>query len=76
VVLLAARGAESGEGEGIPYRVFALAGGACGLVSGVVRAEVQGAVIAAGVLAGAVLLGGIHWTALRAWRRLRSMGIR
>ena len=76
VVLLAARGAQDGEVEGIPYRAFALAGGACGLASGLVRPEVRSAVVVAGVLAGALLLGGIHWVALRGWRRLHSMTIR
>ncbi|HJU87203.1 MAG TPA: hypothetical protein VJ788_07555 [Gemmatimonadota bacterium] len=73
VVLLAGRGAA---GERVPFRAFALAGGACGLVSGLVRAEVRGAVVAAGVLAGAFLLGGMHWLALRGWRRLHSMTMR
>ena len=76
VVLLAARGARGDGQEGIPFRVFALAGGASGLVSGLVRAEVEGAVIAVGVLAGALLLGGIHWLAILGWRRLHSMAIR
>jgi hypothetical protein len=76
VVLLAARGARGGEGEKIPFRVFALAGGAAGVVSGLVRREVQGAVVAAGGLAGAVFLGGIHWLALHEWRRLRSWTMR
>ena len=76
VVLLAARGGRGGAGERIPYAGFALAGGACGLVSGLVRAEVQSAVLAAGVLAGALLLGGIHWLGLRGWRRLHSMTMR
>lgn len=76
VVLLAARGVGGEGGEGIPFRVFALAGGASGLVSGLVRTEVQGAVVAAGAFAGALLIGGIHWLALRSWRRFHSMATR
>lgn len=76
VVLLAAGGAGDETGEKTPYRAFALAGGACGLVSGLVRAEVDVAVVAAGVLAGALLLGGVHWLALRGWRRLHTMTVR
>ncbi|HET6361753.1 MAG TPA: hypothetical protein VFH11_06815 [Gemmatimonadota bacterium] len=40
---------------------------------GLVRAEIQGDAVAAGVLAGALLLGGVHWLALHGWRRLHSM---
>lgn len=76
VVLLATRGARDGEGENIPCRVFALAGAAAGVVSGLVRPQVQGAVVAAGGFAGALLLGGIHCFALRWWRRLRSWAVR
>ena len=76
VVLLATRGARGAGGEGIPFRAFALAGGASGLVSGLVRTEVQGAMVAAGILAGALLIGGVHWLALRSWRRLHSIATR
>ena len=76
VVLLAARGAEDWGEESVPFRAFAAAGGACGLVSGLVREEVHGAVVAAGVLAGSLLLGGLHWLALCGWRRFHSMAIR
>jgi len=74
VVLLAARG--GGGKERIPFPVFGLAGGACGLVSGLVREDVEGPVVVVGVLAGALLLGGVHWLALREWGRLRSMAAR
>ena len=75
VVLFAVRGARDG-GEDVPFRDFAVAGGSCGLVSGLVREEVQTAVVAAGILAGSLLLGGLHWLVLRSWRRLHSMAIR
>ena len=62
--------------DSVENEVFALAGGAAGVVSGLVRREVQGAVVGAGGLAGAVFLGGIHWLALHEWRRLRSWTMR
>ncbi|HET6637278.1 MAG TPA: hypothetical protein VFH82_00650 [Gemmatimonadota bacterium] len=71
VVLLAARGSVRKHLEGIPYRIFALAGGAAGLASGLVRTEVQGFVLIVGAVAGGLLLGGVHWLGLIRWRHLR-----
>ena len=76
VVLLAAAGARPSTETRIPFRVFALAGGASGLVSGLVRPEIAAAGVIAGVVAGALLLGGVHWLALTQWRRLHSMATR
>ena len=66
VLLAAARGGPA------RYPAFALAGAAAGLVSGIARAAVDPRVVAAQLLAGALLLGGVHWLALRTWRRLRA----
>lgn len=76
VVLLASVGARRSEGARIPFRAFALAGGSSGLASGLVRTEVEADVVAVGVVAGALLLGGVHWLALIQWRRLRSLATR
>lgn len=76
VVLLAAAGARRSTDAGIPFRAFALSGGASGLASGLVRPEVESAVVATGIFAGALLLGGFHWLALTQWRRLYSMATR
>lgn len=76
VVLLAVAGARRSTEAGIPFRAFALGGGASGLASGLVRPDVESAVVAAGIFAGAFLLGGFHWLALTQWRRLHSMATR
>lgn len=76
VVLLAAREPGRDDGGEVPFRAFAAAGAACGLVGGLVREEVQAAVVVAGTLAGSLLLGGLHYLALRGGRRLRSMAAR
>lgn len=54
------------------FWVFALAGAVAGIVSGVVRDEVRASIVAVGAIAAGLLLGGVHWFALRSWRRLRS----
>ena len=54
------------------FWVFALAGAVAGIVSGLVRDEVRASTVAVGAIAAAFLLGGLHWLALRSWRRLRS----
>jgi hypothetical protein len=66
VLLAAARG------DPRRYAPFAAAGAACGLVSGVVRPAVDPRVVAVQLVAGALLLGGFHWFALRTWRALRG----
>lgn len=75
VVLLVAGGPNGGEAP-VPFRVFAAAGGGSGLVSGLVREEIQAAVVVTGILAGSLLLGGVHYLALRGWGRLHSMATR
>ena len=52
------------------YKWFMIAGALAGLVSGIVRPEFRLDVLAAGTIATAVLLAGVHWLALRYWRRL------
>lgn len=78
VLLLAAVGARPPTGSVAPFRfrAFALAGGASGLASGLVRPDVEADVVAAGVVAGGLLLGGFHWLALIQWRRLHSLATR
>ena len=76
VVLLVARGPWRGGGEDVPFRDFAAAGAGCGLVSGLVREEVHAAVVIAGTLAGSLLLGGLHYLALRGRRRFHSIATR
>ena len=78
VLLLAAVGARRPTGSVAPFRfrAFALAGGASGLASGLVRPDVEADVVAAGVVAGGLLLGGFHWLALIQWRRLHSLATR
>ena len=73
VVLLAARRGRDADDSRAPIGMFVLAGAASGLVSGLVREAVQGGVLLAGVLGGGLLLGGVHWLALRAWQRLRPL---
>ena len=48
---------------------FVAAGAAAGLVSGIVRTTTSPGVIVAGSLGAALLLGPLHWWALRTWRR-------
>jgi hypothetical protein len=66
VVLLASRGGRRA------YWQFAVAGAAAGMVSGLVRPELQPRLIVVGALLSAVLLGGSHWLALRSWRGVRA----
>jgi hypothetical protein len=54
-----------------PYWNFALAGAAAGLTSGLVRSEVRADVMVVGSIAAALLIGGMHWLALRSWRWIR-----
>jgi hypothetical protein len=49
---------------------FFLAGAAAGLVSGIVRHDATLPLVLVLIAATALLLGGFHWWALRAWRRV------
>ena len=51
---------------------FVVAGAIAGLVSGLVRPNINIALIAAQMIAGAVLLAGAHWVAISRWRTLRQ----
>jgi len=64
------RRARAGADRPISYSWFALAGALAGLVSGIVRPEFRFDVLVAGTMAAAILLAGVHWLALRYWRRL------
>lgn len=59
-------------GREVPYWPFGLAGSLAGLVSGLVRPAFQIELVLAGMLGAALLIGGVHWLALRAVRRLLS----
>jgi hypothetical protein len=65
-----ARRADASAEALIEYRWFAIAGALAGLVSGIVRPEFRLDVLVAGTGAASVLLAGVHWLALRYWRRL------
>jgi hypothetical protein len=54
------------------FWVFALAGCVGGIVSGLVREEIETYTVVAGAFAAGFLLGGMHWFALKFWRQLRS----
>ena len=51
---------------------FLVAGIFTGLVSGVVRPEINIATVIVQALAGGLLIAGAHWLALAHWRRLRE----
>ena len=51
---------------------FLVAGGVTGMVSGVVRPDINLVTVIAQALAGALLIAGAHWLALAHWRRLRE----
>jgi hypothetical protein len=57
----------------IPFAWFIGAGAAAGLVSGLVRPEVDVAVVVAGTIGAALLLAGVHCLALRMISRTRSL---
>ncbi|HEU4648721.1 MAG TPA: hypothetical protein VFS33_06640 [Gemmatimonadales bacterium] len=48
---------------------FIAAGAAAGAVSGLVRPTTSAALVGASVLGAALLLGPLHWWALRTWQR-------
>jgi hypothetical protein len=62
---LASRGAEPAR-----YVWFAAAGAAAGLVSGMLRPVPDLAPVLTVTIAASLLLGGVHWAAVRFWRRL------
>ena len=54
----------------LAYRLFAIAGAAAGLVSGLARPSTTVPIVVVQAVASALLLGGIHWLALHHYRRL------
>ena len=70
--VLIARHLERSKQEVLSFWVFALAGAVAGIVSGLVRDEVRASTVAVGTIAASLLIGGVHWIALRTWRRLLS----
>jgi hypothetical protein len=55
---------------GMPFAGFLAAGIVAGTVSGLLHPLVHPAVVATGALGAGILLGGVHFLALRHWRRL------
>jgi len=73
-VLVAAFRALAPRGS-VPWWPFALAGAVAGGVSGVVRPGSDARVLVSSVTAAALLLGTVHWIALRWWRRFAPEAI-
>jgi hypothetical protein len=59
--------------EGLSVWRFVAAGAVAGLVSGVARTSVSFAVVAAGIAGAGLLVGPLHWWALRTWRGRASV---
>jgi sugar phosphate permease len=57
---------------GLPFAAFALAGAAAEIGSGWLRPAARTAVDLSTALAAAILIGGVHWLALRYFRPLRE----
>jgi hypothetical protein len=80
VVLLAAVGAYSYMRKqrrvSLPFRAFALSGAAAEISSGWLRPNAQASVDLWTALAAALLIGGVHWLALRAARSLHERLVR
>lgn len=57
---------------GLPFQVFALAGALAEASSGWLRPSARAVVDVPTVIAAALLVGGAHWLALRAWRPLNE----
>ena len=62
----------SGKQYSLPFRAFALAGAAAEACSGWLRPTARTSVDMLTAIAAALLIGGIHWLALRWWRPLRE----
>lgn len=56
----------------LPFWIFAVAGALAELVSGWLRPDWRASDLLAMPPAAALLIGGLHWLVLRAWRPLRS----
>ena len=70
-VLLALVGRVARASVRLPFWIFAAAAGLAELVSGWLRVNWRPSDLALAPLA-ALLLGGVHWLSLRAWRLLRA----
>jgi hypothetical protein len=71
-LLLLTRRWREGAAVPLPFWPFALAAAAAELSSGWLRTRVAGGMTFWLAPAAAVLVGGLHWLALRHWRRLRE----
>ena len=71
LLLLTRRWRERGHAP-LPFWPFAVAAAAAELSSGWLRTRVAGGMTFWLAPAAAVLVGGLHWLALRHWRRLRE----
>lgn len=56
----------------IPFAWFAAAGVSAGVVSGLVRPEIDAGVLIAGSIAAGLLIAGVHCLAIRKWRALQE----
>jgi hypothetical protein len=71
-LLLLTRRWRVGAAAALPFWPFAVAAAAAELSSGWLRTRVAGGTTFWLAPAAAVLVGGLHWLALRRWRRLRE----
>ena len=71
-LLLLTRRWREGKAAPLPFWPFALAAAAAELSSGWLRTRVADGITFWLAPAAAVLVGGLHWLALRHWRRLRE----
>lgn len=60
----------------VPFAWFVLAAASAGIVSGLVRPQFRLDVLVAGTIASALLLGSVHWFALRTWEKLFDRTVR
>jgi hypothetical protein len=72
LLVLAGRRAQAGGMHRLPYYPFALAGALAGIVSGLMQRVPSTRLVLGVALAAALLLGGLHWMALRSWRGVRA----